>query len=174
MTLSDFFLAVGERPVLVFAFYGFIIFSAILAGVLGKGEGEYSPWKYLYSAIIYLTAVPGIFAIALNIYFFMFERRPMLETNIYTQIIPVIAMVITLLIIKANVSLDKIPGFGRLSGLLMMIFATIAFMWFIDRVKLFVFTFLPFQYLLLIFVVLFVVLYFGWTKIMKEKKGVEA
>ena len=172
MTLSDCFEALGNRPAIVFAFFGFLIVSALIAGVLGKGEGEESPWKWLYAALVYLTSVPGIFAVALSIYFFIFERRSILETDILVQIVPVISMVATLLIIKTNVDLDKIPGFGKLSGLLMVIFATIAFMWFIDRVRLFVFSYLPFQYLFLIFVALFVVLYFGWTKIMKEKKSV--
>ncbi len=169
MTISEFFEATGDRPVLVFAYFGFMIIAAILSGILGKGEGQDAPWKYLYSVIIYLVCIPGIFAIALNIYLFLFERKSVLDTNIYTQILPFIAMVITLLIIKANVALDKIPGFGKISGFLMILFATMSFMWFLDRVRLFVFSFLPIQYLGMIFLALFVILYFGWRSISKEE-----
>ncbi len=171
MTISEFFEVTGDNPAIVFAFFGFVIFSAILAGILGKGEGNESPWKYLYSALIYLVAIPGIFSVAFNIYLFLFERKSVLDTNIYTQILPILAMVATFFIIRANVSLDRIPGFGKLSGLLMMIFATMSFMWFLDKIRIFVFTFMPFQYLVIIFLVLFVVLYFGWRKIAKVEKA---
>ena len=171
MTISDFFEATGNRPGIVFAYFGFILISALLAGLLGKGEGDESPWKYLYASLIYLVAIPGIFSVAFNIYLFLFERKSVMDTNIYTQILPIIFMVATFFAIRANVSLDRIPGFGKLSGFLMMIFATMAFMWFLDKIRIFVFTFMPFQNLIIIFLVLFAVLYFGWRKISKVDKA---
>ena len=171
MTISEFFEYTGDNPALVFSYFGFILISAVIAGLLGKGEGNESPWKYLYATLIYMVAIPGIFSVAINIYLFLFERKSVLDTNIYTQILPIIAMVATFFIIRANVQLDRVPGFGKLSGFLMMIFATMSFMWFLDKIRIFVFTFMPFQYLVIIFIVLFVVLYFGWRRIAKVEKA---
>ena len=70
MTLQEFFRLLGENPSYVLMYFGLIPITALLAGILGKGEGEISPWKYLYSTLIYLVCVPGIFALTLNIYLF--------------------------------------------------------------------------------------------------------
>ena len=106
---------------------------------MGKGEGHLTPWKYLYSALVYLVCVPGIFSVTLDVYMFLFEKRSILQTDIYTQILPILSMVITLFIIKRNVNLDAIPGFGKLSGLIMMITATLLIMWGLDRTHFWVF-----------------------------------
>ena len=45
-----------------------------------------------------------------------------------------------------------------------MIFGTISLMWFLDRTRIVVFSYLPFQYLLGIFAVLFVAIYLGWKR----------
>ena len=73
-------------------------------------------------------------------------------------------MILTLWLIRRNVSLQFIPGFKSLSGLMLMIFGTISLMWFLDRTRIVVFSYLPFQYLLGIFAVLFVAIYLGWKR----------
>lgn len=168
MTLKDFIELLAANPFYILAFFILIPVTALIAGILGKNEGHISPWKYLYTALIFLICIPGIFAVTLNIYLFLFEKRSVFESDIYTQVLPIIAMVATLLLIKNNVSLDKIPGFGKLSGLIMMIAGSIIFMWFIDRARIIIFSYLPVQHLLGIFVIVFAVIWFGWTKFMKS------
>ena len=167
MTLRQFLDYLNENPMFVIAYLVLIPFAAFLAGVLGKGEGHMSPWKYLYSVIVYLVCIPGIFAITFNIYNFLFERGSIMNAQLNTQILPVFSMILTLFIIKRNVSLDYIPGFGKLSGLIMMIAAVICFMWFFDRVRLFVFSYMPIQQLLLIFIALIVLIRIGWSRAVK-------
>jgi hypothetical protein len=110
---------------------------------------------------VYLTCIPGIFAITLSIYMFLFERRSIMETNVYTQIIPVLSMIVTLLLIKKNVSLDDVPGFGRLSGLIMIITAVIALLWILDRMRIFAITFIPFIWIIVLFLVIVLVAIVG-------------
>ena len=129
-----------------------------------RGEGHLSPWKYIYATLIYLVSVPGIFAVCLNIYFFLFQRRDILQTDIYLQILPILVMVLTVFLIRRNVDLKLVPGFNKISALWMMMFAAFSLMWFIDRTHIMVFSYLPFQYLLGIFVVLFLVIYVAWRK----------
>lgn len=170
MTLQDFFQKITENPSYIIFFFTIIPVTALLAGWLGKDEGHISPWKYLYSTLIYLVSVPGIFAVTLSIYFFLFERRSIMQTDIFVQILPIISMVATLLIIKRNVKLEYIPGFDKLSGLIMMISATLAIMWFIDRTRIIAFTFIPFQYVILIFIVLLIMIRFGWKRLFADNR----
>lgn len=167
MTLKEFFELLAENPALIIAYFLLIPFTAFLAGVMGKNEGHIAPWKYLYSTLAYLVCVPGIFAITLSVYLFLFERRSVFETDVYTQILPILSMVATLLLMRSNVDLEKIPGFGKLSGLVMMIFATIIIMWFLEKTRIFVFSYLKIEYFLLILVGLFIAIRLGWSKLLK-------
>lgn len=167
MTLGELFQQVSQQPVYVVFYFTVIPFAAALSGWLGKGEGHLSPWKYLYAALIYLVCVPGIFSITLNVYLFLFERRSIFDTNIYTQLLPVVSMIGTLLIMRRNVDFDAVPGFDRLSGLVTIVSATLIIMWFIDRTHIVVFSYLRFEYVLLIFAVLLVLIRFGWSRLTK-------
>lgn len=171
MTLKDFFDLLGDNPILIVSYFLLIPFTAILAGVLGKGEGHITPWKYLYSTLIYLVSVPGIFAITLNIYLFVFERQSVFDMDVYTQLLPVVSMIATLLIIRKNVSLDYIPGFDKLGGLVMVIGATLSIMWFLDKTRIYMISFVKFEYVILMLIGLIVLIRFGWSRLVG--KGAE-
>src|SRR5690349_14974510 len=120
MTLRDLFDYLSANPLVVAAYFLLLLITAILAGVMGKGEGHLSPWKYLYSIIVYMVCVPGIFAAALAVYLFLFEQGGSIyNVNLLTQVLPVVAMLITLNVVRRNVPFDYIPGFGRLTDLIM-------------------------------------------------------
>ena len=168
MTLRELFNLFEDPANAVFIISVFVILpiAALLLGWIAKGEGHLNPWRYIYAFIIYLVAIPGIFAITLNIYLFLFERMSVMDANLYTQVLPIISMIFTLVIVKNNVDLGWIPGFNRLSGLIMIIFSTIAIMWFLDRTRIWVISFLRFEYVIVLFLVLLVVIRFGWYRIM--------
>jgi hypothetical protein len=166
MTLEELFQQIAENPAYIIFYFSIIPFAAFLAGLLGKGEGHISPWKYLYSALIFLVSVPGIFSVTLSVYFFLFEKRPIMQTDVFTQIIPVLSMVITLLAIRKNVNLDYIPGFDKMSGLITMITASLAIMWFIDRTRIWVVSYVRFEVVIGFFIVLLILIRFGWKRIL--------
>jgi len=166
MTLEELFQQIAENPAYIIFYFSIIPFAAFLAGLLGKGEGHMSPWKYLYSALIFLVSVPGIFSVTLSVYFFLFEKRPIMQTDVFTQIIPVLSMVITLLAIRKNVNLDYIPGFDKMSGLITMITASLAIMWFIDRTRIWVVSYVRFEVVIGFFIVLLILIRFGWKRIL--------
>lgn len=168
MTLGDFFQTVSDEPVYVIFYFTIIPFTALLSGWLAKGEGEESPWKYLYSTLLYMVCVPGIFAVTLDIYLFLFERRSILDMNLLTQVLPILSMIVTILIVRNNVDVKAIPGFDKLSGLVMMISAALIIMWFIDRMRILVFSYMPIQYVLLLFAGLLLMVRFGWSRLMKN------
>lgn len=167
MTLKEFFELIGDNPFYVIAFFALIPITALIAGFMGKNEGHISPWKYLYSSLIYMVCIPGIFAITLNVYKFLFERGSIMDLNIYTQILPIISMIITILLVRGNVALDRVPGFGKLSGMVTMITVLFAIMWFLEKTRIIIFSYMKIEYFLLLLIVLLVVFRLGWSKMMR-------
>jgi hypothetical protein len=167
MTLGAFFQLLAENPLYIIFYFSIIPFAAWLASVMGKGEGHISPWKYLYSVLLYLVCIPGIFAVTLNVYLFLFEKRSIFDTDIFTQILPILSMVLTIFSVKRNVDLSIVPGFDRLSGLIMMISCTLILMWFVDRTHIVVFSYMRFEQVLIIFAVLLLVIRLAWAKFIR-------
>ena len=168
MTLQDFFDLVSRHPIMTLIVFLAFPLTAFLANILGRGEGHLSPWKYLYSVLVYAVSIPGIFAVVLCIYLFLFERQPILETNIYTQILPIVIMVVTLLLIKRNVPFDLIPGFEKLSALLVILFCLIALMWLLDRTHIIAITLIPFHYLVLFVIVMVAIIILALRRFAKQ------
>lgn len=164
MTLKQFFDFISINPSLILFYSVAVPLSALLTGIFSKGEGHLTPWKYFYAFLIYFVCIPGIFAITLDVYLFLFERQSIWDANLYTQFLPVLVMLITLMIIKRYVQLDAIPGFGRLTGLILMISAVLIAMWFLDKTHIFVFSYLPFYQVVILLVILFAVIRLAWRK----------
>lgn len=153
MTLRELFDYLNANPLAVVAYFLLLLFTAILAGMMGKGEGHQSPWKYLYSAIIYLVCVPGVFAAALAVYLFLFEQGgSVFNVNLLTQVLPVVAMLVTLNVIRRNVMFGDIPGFGRITDLIMTIVVVFVLMYLLNRLHLIVWVRVPVQWFILIVV----------------------
>lgn len=165
MTLQQFFDLLSANPAIVLFYFIALPLTAFLSGILDRREGHKSPWKYAYCALLYMAAVPGIFAVFLNVYFFLFERQSILQANIYTQFLPIVAIFVTFLIIRRNVDFATIPGFYKLSGLIMIVTALMAGMWVLDRTHIIAITFLPFQYVILIIIALLVLIRVGWKRL---------
>lgn len=165
MTLGDFLSLISANPAIIIFYYIALPLTAFLAGIFGKGEGHSSPWKYLYSVLVYLACIPGIFAVSLCVYKFLFERQSVMDTNIYTEILPVFCMVLTLWLVRRNVEFSEIPGFGKLSGLILLLGALIAIMWIMEKTHILVISIMPFHYFFIAFVILLILVRLGWKKL---------
>lgn len=151
MTLREFFDYLSANPAVMLVYFLGIPFTAVLAGIMGKGEGHLSPWKYLYAALIYMVCVPGIFAAALAVYLFLFERGgSIFNVNLLTQVLPIASMIVTLGVIRRNAPFSSIPGFDKLSSLMLMIVSVFVLMYVLDRLHFVAWVNVPVQYLLLI------------------------
>jgi len=165
MTLQEFFDWLSLHPGWLLFFFLFIPVASLIAGWIGKGEGHLSPWKYFYSALIYLVCIPGLFAVFLDIYLLIFDRQSIMEFNLYTQLLPILSMIVSILIIKSNVDLDLIPGFEKISGLIMMISAILVILFLVDRTRIIAITFLPIQWVLLILLGMVLLARWGWKRL---------
>ncbi len=167
MTLQQIFDGIGDNSTLTIIALLSIPFLALLMGWISRGEEEKSPWKYFFSFIVYAAAVPGIFAMTLCVYTFLFQRVSFLEVNVLVYFLPMITMIVTFLILKNQMDMENIPGFGKLSGLLMMVAVIIVGMFIMDRMRILVISIMPIQYALLLLVGLFVVFRFGMKRLFK-------
>jgi hypothetical protein len=159
MTLQDFFNFLGEHPSYVTGYFLLIPLAALLMNWISSGVGHESPWRYGYSILIFAACVPGVFSVALSVYFFLFERGSILNTNILTQVLPLISMILTISIVKRNVSLAYVPGSERISSLMMLIGATLLLMYILHKTHIIAFVMIPVQYFLLILVGLLMAMY---------------
>ena len=167
MTLGECLTGLSNNPTLILGFAGVILtIIGVLHFVVGKEDAQYSPWSGIYSTLVYLVTIPGMAAVFFNIYLFLFERQPIMETNLMVQIVPIILMIVALFLIKINVSLRSLPGFGKLSSLILTISVVLALMWVLDKTRLIMgaFTMVPIQYVALIFIGLFLIVKFAMRR----------
>ena len=166
MTLLDFFnyiTAHSEVAVL------FLLAIPALAFFVNMSSGTTAEaiwkWRYVYAVLVYAACIPGIFALSLNIYLFLFERQSIWTMNLVIQVLPFLTMVATLMLIRRKIPFEYIPGFGKLSGFMTLIAALIGIMWFMDRLRLVAFTYIPFTYDVVGFVLTLIVIRFAWRKL---------
>ena len=113
---------------------------AWLAGRLhGKDQGKLAPWKYFYSVLVYLVCVPGMFAGVITAYTLFFSGENLLDANLLVYFLPIAAMIATLVLIRKKVSFDEVPGFDRLSGLMVMVGCSFVIALVIQKTRIFVF-----------------------------------
>ena len=60
------------------------------------------------------------------VYALLFSGDNLLDLNAATYVAPIAAMVLTLGVMRRNVSFDEVPGFKRLTGLMTMVGVTFA------------------------------------------------
>lgn len=152
MTLSQFFEWIQQHPTYVLYFYGAVLLLTLGLNSVSEQKSHLYPWNWLYSLIIYLVSIPGIFAITLNVYFFLFEKRSIMDAELLLQFLPVMMMIIILYYIRKNVDLDYIPGIEKLYGLIWIIAILMSLMWVVDRTHLYAISVVPFYYVLILLI----------------------
>lgn len=168
MTLRQFFEWVQTQPSVIIYYFAIILAITLVASLFSKEEGQLPPWNWLYAIIIYLVCIPGIFAVTLSIYFFLFEKRSIMDTELLLQVLPIAMMFIIVYIIRKNVDLKFIPGFEKLSSLMIIIAVLLSLMWIVDRTQLYAISFVPFYYVLIVLIGGIFAMRMAFRRIMKE------
>ncbi|MEO6190810.1 MAG: hypothetical protein ABIO44_11070 [Saprospiraceae bacterium] len=165
MNLQEFFNYVHDHPSYGLYYYLGIPALIFIISWISEPESYKEPWIYLYSILVYAVCIPGIFAVTLNIYFFFWERRSIMDAELMIQFLPILSMIASLLIIRRYVSFDDIPGFDKLSGLIMIIASILTMMWVLDRTQIFAFAYMPISFVLAIIVGGIILVRFAFKKI---------
>ena len=166
MTLGELFHFLGENPTYITAYFLLVPLLALVTNWIATGEGHLSPWKFFYSVLVFAACVPGVFSVGLSVYHFLFERGSIMNTNILTQVLPVLSMALTISIVRRNVPLSYVPGSERISSLMTLIAAVLVLMYIIDRTRLFIFINMPIGAFLLILIGLLLLVRFASKKIL--------
>jgi hypothetical protein len=125
MTGREIVSLLGREPAfLVAAFAALPVLAWIVGWIHGPGRGLVSPWRFVYSGLVYLACVPGVGAAVLTAYTLFFTHENLLDQNVLVYVLPVASMAVTLGIMSRRVSFKEIPGFDRLSGLMVLIAIT--------------------------------------------------
>lgn len=156
MTLGEFISYLGGNPFYPLFYFFILPVAALLASFMAKGEGHLSPWCIFYSVLIYLSVIPGIFAILLNLYHVFFEKRSIYNMNLMVDVLPIVSMIVSLFLIKKNVDFKDIPGFGKMTAFLGTLAGLMLIFFVLDKMHLLVFSYLPIQWLVLALIVAFV------------------
>ena len=155
----------GANPFYPIFYFLILPIAALLGNIMAKGEGHLSPWCIFYSFLIYLSVIPGIFAILLNVYHIFFEKRSIYNMNMMIEVLPIASMVLSLFLIKKNVDYKDIPGFGKMTGFLGTIGGLMLVFFVLDKMRLLVFSYLPIHWLIIALVGLFLLIRIGTKKL---------
>src|SRR5262245_6463102 len=93
---------------LVVAFASLPVLASLCRLIHGRGRGGSAPWKYVYSAIVHLACVPGIFAGVLTAYTMWFTRENLLDVSLLVYLLPIVSMVVTLVLVGRSVEFDRV------------------------------------------------------------------
>ncbi len=134
-------------------------------GVLIKKISPKTAANFL-SIPVYLAVLPGICTSVALGYLMFFSRTNILkEVDVLLVGGPIICMVATLFAISRVLCFDRIPGFDRLSGLMITVGVAFGAALFISKLRFFVGFFASFTTLIGLFLVLFAVLMMGLSKL---------
>lgn len=167
MTIQQLIDLLGSHPKLILSYFVIIVIISLI-GLLFITPNNYSKSiGYIYSVLIYAVAIPGLLSIILLLYNFFFLKANMLSLDLSIYFVPLIAMILTLVIINRTVHTSQIPGFDKLSGLFFLIMITFIITYILQRMFFGVFFIGKIQYLIVFFLALLFGIKVAWGKIMK-------
>lgn len=146
-------------------FIGLLLLTLLLVSIVN--QNNFAQIKYLLSIIVYAVTIPGMLASILILYSFFILNVSLLNVSIVAYFVPVIAMILTLIIMNKRVPMRKIPGFDRLSGLMIMICVAFSIVFVLQKTYFGIFFIGGFLQLLVVFAVLLIIIKVAWTRISK-------
>lgn len=141
-----------------------------LALICGALNGTKRPWVHLYAVLVYAACIPGLFAAVLIAYSLFLSHDNLLDANPLLYFGPVASMIATLVIIRRYVSFDALPGFDRLSGLMVLLAVSFFVVLAIDKTRIFIGFFGSIWTLLLLAAIVFLVLKWAAGRLFGRRK----
>jgi len=170
MTIEELLSLMSSTPLTVLLVFLFPPLYALLLKLLtSPTKSTQSPWRYFYAVLVYLTCIPGLIMSILTAYQLFVQRANLLSLDIGVYLLPIISMLITLLLIRSQISFKDIPGFNRLSGLMLMLASAFGIIFILDRLRLLVIFHGSILWLLGLAALLFVLMKLGLKALNKRR-----
>lgn len=166
MTIKDLLNILTNNQFIILGYFILLLVSTIiLAATVNKANFSYL--KYAASILVYGVCIPGIFSTLVTFYMFFILRADIMQLNIIVYLLPIVFMVLILVIMNKRIGMKSIPGFGKLSALMLLIGLSFLLVFVIQRTYFGVVFMGGFVQLLIAFAVLFFVLKYAWSKLVK-------
>lgn len=166
MTTQDLIDWFGYNHFYVLGYFAVILVIAIIS-TLVVNQNNIKNVKYVMSTLVYGVTIPGVLAVLLTLYNLLILGSSLLNVNIVAYFLPIAAMIITLLVLNRKVKMSQLPGFSKLSSLIIMISIAFMIIFVLQRTYFGVLIFGGFTQVLLVFGVLLVILKVAWSKFSK-------
>lgn len=167
LTVQDLISLLSTNSSHILNYYLALLILSLVGMLIVTPKNFKTPVNYLYTLLVYAAAIPGILAIILLVYNFFYLRSNLMQLEVITYYLPIIAMIILFVIINKTIPLKRIPGFDKISGLFSIIIVTFLITYLIQKVFIGIFFIGSIMQLLVIFIVLLVIVKIGWNKVMK-------
>ena len=138
MSINQWLQSINNPEILVIFFAGLPVFTLLIGIFHRKKSGDRTNFRYLYSSLTYISAAFGTFSMSLIAYALFFTQINLLDVNFFIYFLPLISMLITLMIIGKQVEFSKLPGFDKLSGLIVLLSVTFAIVLFVSKSRIFI------------------------------------
>jgi hypothetical protein len=137
------------------------LFVLCLRLVHGSGKGAERPWCYAYSVLVYATSIPGTMAAVITGYTLLFTQENLLDQSVLIYLMPIVMMFVTLMLMSKFVTLQDVPGFDRITGLIALLGITGLAVLLLSRLRFFVGFFGSFTMMIAVGCFLFMMLKWG-------------
>ena len=119
---------------------------------------------YCLSMFIYFSAIPGMFSASLIFYSLFIAGHDLLKVDAVVYFLPIISMGSIFYLIGRKTDFDHLPGFGRLSGLMILLILVWIGVLCLYRFRFVIGFFSSVQSLIVIGLILFFIFKFGAYK----------
>lgn len=172
MTLEELFGQISFNPEPVVVYFTMLPLLALSTGFIAGKNTLQKPYPIIFSGLVYAVTIPGLLAVIfiINDISSGYGWR---KLDVWMQVVPVVSMILTYILISRFIPMKEVPGFKRLSGLLMVAGAATLILLLFSKTRIFVVFMGSFWHLLLLFAILFVVIKFGWDRMFKSSKPQE-
>lgn len=171
MTVQDMIAKIGQ--INIWILLAIFLSPPVVTWIIGKchaqGAGNYKPWNFIYSFLVYLVCVPGMFSGVLIAYSLFFIRQNLLQVNLFVYFLPLVCMIITLVLTGKNADWDFLPGVDRLYSLMIIIVVSLSIALAIQKTRIWVFFGGSVKILILIAIFCFVLLKWSSYKLFRSK-----
>lgn len=169
MSINDLIVLVSKCTLEVAIYFVSLPVVTFCMLLIYKRTSQLNWGDYLLSVFVYLASIPGIISLSLIFYTLFIIKGNLLEVNALIYFLPVVSMGIVFGLIARKTDFDHLPGFGRLSGLMLMLLLTCIVILLLQRLYFFVGFFASIESLVVIAIIVFGLFKFAGAKIMSKQ-----
>jgi len=170
MSVNDFLIFFGHFQWHLAIYFMALPFICVIFTFRYRDSVQPGPRAYLFSGLIYLASLPGVSALMLVSYTLFILRGNLLEVNILLYVLPIVSMFGVYGAIARVANFNNLPGFDRLSGLLIIIALVCLSVFFLYRLHFIIGFFGSIEILIGAALVLFVTFKLAAAKLMGKAK----